>query len=96
MAETLSSSAGGDRLRIVQRPSSTNSPPPTGCYTATRSGYEQNYTRFGKYISGAVADPQAIGQGRQTSLLEAFLMASRRVAEFYESAGRLATNTAAG
>ncbi|PYK01360.1 MAG: hypothetical protein DME23_04290 [Verrucomicrobia bacterium] len=42
-----------------------------------------------------VADPQAdLDKDGQTSLLEAFLMASRRVAEFYESAGRLATEHA--
>ena len=63
--------------------------------TATRSGYEQNYARFGEYISSAVADPQAdLDKDGQTSLLEAFLMASRRVAEVYESAARLATEHA--
>ena len=62
---------------------------------ATRSGYEQNYARFGEYIAGAVADPQAdLDKDGQTSLLEAFLMASRQVAEFYETAGRLATEHA--
>jgi hypothetical protein len=63
--------------------------------TATRSGYEENYARFGKYLSEAIADPQAdLDKDGQTSLLEAFLMASRRVAEFYDSAGRLATEHA--
>ena len=62
---------------------------------ATRSGYEQNYARFGEYISSAVADPQAdLDKDGQTSLLEAFLMASRRVAEFYNTEGRLATEHA--
>lgn len=60
--------------------------------TATRSGHEQNYSRFGEYISGAVADREAdLDKDGQTSLLEAFLMASRRTAEFYETEGRLAT-----
>lgn len=63
--------------------------------TATRSGYEENYARFGKYLSEAIADPNAdLDKDGQTSLLEAFLMASRRVAEFYDSAGRLATEHA--
>jgi len=63
--------------------------------TATKSGYEQNYARFGQYISEAVADPQAdLDKDGQTSLLEAFLMASRRVAEFYNTEGRLATEHA--
>ncbi len=63
--------------------------------TATRSGYEENYARFGKYLSEAIADSNAdLDKDGQTSLLEAFLMASRRVAEFYDSAGRLATEHA--
>jgi hypothetical protein len=62
---------------------------------ATRSGYEQNYARFGQCISEAIADPQAdLDKDGQTSLLEAFLMASRRVAEFYNAEGRLATEHA--
>jgi hypothetical protein len=63
--------------------------------TATRSGYEQNYTRFGQYIASAITDPAAdLDKDGQTSLLEAFVMASRRVAEFYETEGRLATEHA--
>ena len=63
--------------------------------TATRSGYEENYARFGKFLAESIADPQAdLDKDGQTSLLEAFLMASRRVAEFYDSAGRLATEHA--
>ncbi len=63
--------------------------------TATRSGYEQNYARFGQYLSEAIAAPEAdLDKDGQTSLLEAFLMASRRVAEFYASEGRLVTEHA--
>jgi hypothetical protein len=63
--------------------------------TATRSGYEQNYSRFGQYLSEAIASPAAdLDKDGQTSLLEAFLMAARRTAEFYESEGRLATEHA--
>ena len=63
--------------------------------TATRSGYEENYARFGIYLSQAIADPNAdLDKDGQTSLLEAYLMASRRVVEFYDSAGRLATEHA--
>jgi hypothetical protein len=63
--------------------------------TACRSGYEQNYARFGGWLAEAIADPQAdLDRDGQTSLLEAFLMASRRVAEFYASEGRLATEHA--
>jgi len=60
--------------------------------TATRSGYEQNFARFGGFISKAIGDPQAdLDKDGQTSLLEAYLTASRQVAEFYKTEGRLAT-----
>ncbi len=60
--------------------------------TATRSGSEINYTRFGRYISEAISGLDSdLDKDGQTSLLEAFLMASRRVKEFYDSEGRLAT-----
>ena len=63
--------------------------------TATRSGSEQNYARFGHYLSEAIADPTAdLDKDGQTSLLEAFLIASRRTKEFYDNEGRLATEHA--
>ena len=63
--------------------------------TATRSGYEQNYARLGQYISEAITDPTAdLDKDGQVSLLEAFLMASHRVAEFYKGEARLATEHA--
>ena len=63
--------------------------------TATRSGGEVNYSRFGRFFSEAVASPDAdLDKDGQTSLLEAFLMASRRVKEFYETEGRLVTEHA--
>jgi len=63
--------------------------------TATKSGYEQNYTRFGEYLAGAISEPKAdLDKDGQTSLLEAFLTASHRVDEFYLAAGRLATERA--
>jgi len=63
--------------------------------TATKSGYEENFARFGQFGSAAITDPTAdLDKDGQTSLLEAFLMASRRVAEFYEAEGRLASETA--
>lgn len=63
--------------------------------TATRSGYEVNATRFGSYLAKAIADPSAdLDKDGQTSLLEAFLLASREVAQFYKEAGRLATEHA--
>ncbi len=62
---------------------------------ATRSGYEQNYVRFGGYLAEAIADPQGdLDRDGQTSLLEAFLSASHRTAEFYKNERRLATEHA--
>jgi hypothetical protein len=63
--------------------------------TATRSGYELNYARFGQYLAEAIGNPEAdLDKDGQTSLLEAFIFASNRVAEFYKSQGRLATEHA--
>jgi hypothetical protein len=63
--------------------------------TATKSGFEQNYARFGQYLAGAIVDLQAdLDKDGQTSLLEAFLTASHAVGEFYSAAGRLATEHA--
>ena len=63
--------------------------------TATKSGYEQNYARFGDYFSAALADPEAdLDKDQQTSLLEAFVAASRKAEEFYDGEGRLATEHA--
>lgn len=63
--------------------------------TATKSGHEYNFARFGDYLSAVIADPQAdLDKDEQTSLLEAFLLASSRVSEFYNSDGRLMTEHA--
>ena len=63
--------------------------------SATRSGYEQNYARFGQYFAAAMLDPKSdLDQDGQTSLLEAFLSASTRVLEFYKTEGRLSTEHA--
>ena len=59
---------------------------------ATKSGAEQNFARFGDFLSQAIADPQAdLDKDDQTSLWEAYLAASRRTAEFYSTDGRLLT-----
>ena len=58
--------------------------------TATRSGYEDNATHFGGYLAHAIASPSAdLDKDGQTSLLEAFLLASREVAQFYKDQGLL-------
>lgn len=63
--------------------------------TATRSGAEQNFARFGQHLAEAITDPRAdLDKDGQVSLLEAFLAASRRVGEYYTTEGRLATEHA--
>lgn len=63
--------------------------------TATRSGREQNATRFGGFLSETIADPAAdLDKDGQTSLLEAFLVASKRVDASYSDAGLLASEHA--
>lgn len=60
--------------------------------TATRSGSERNYSRFGKYLAEAMSDASAdLDKDGQTSLLEAWLTAAQRVAVFYKDEGRIAT-----
>lgn len=63
--------------------------------TATRSGAEMNFTRFGRHLAEALGDPASDLDGDgQVSLLEAFLTAARRTAEFYKNDNRLATEHA--
>jgi hypothetical protein len=63
--------------------------------TATRSGSELNFARFGEYFAKALPDASSdLDKDGQVSLLEAFLMASRHVAEFYQTEGRLTTEHA--
>jgi len=60
--------------------------------TATKSGNEFNFARFGDYLSAAISDPRAdLDKDEQVSLLEAFLLASSAVREFYAREGRLET-----
>jgi len=63
--------------------------------TATRSGHELNFTRFGQYLAESIANPEAdLDKDGQVSLLEAFLIASRKTAEFYITENRLVTEHA--
>jgi hypothetical protein len=63
--------------------------------TATKSGHEYNFARFGDFLSTAMTDLKAdLDKDEQTSLLEAFLLASSRVQEFYATDGRLMTEHA--
>jgi hypothetical protein len=63
--------------------------------TATRRGDETNYSRFGLYLSQAIGDEQSdLDKDGQVSLLEAFLQAGSRVAEYYKNRSQLATEHA--
>lgn len=63
--------------------------------TATKSGYELNFSHFGGYMAAAIADPKAdLDKDGQTSLLEAYLSASRSTQEWYRTESRLATEQA--
>lgn len=63
--------------------------------TATKSGTEKNFARFGDYFTAGIADPEAdLDKDGQTSLLEAFLRAAKDVQAYYSENGRLATEHA--
>lgn len=63
--------------------------------TATRSGTEKNFSRFGGHLADALTDPAAdLDQDGANSLLEVFLTAARRTAEFYKTEGRILTEHA--
>jgi len=71
------------------------SAPNRAIVTATKSGYEQNFSRFGDYFSQAIGDTTTdLDKDGQTSLLEAWLKASRKTQQFYKSRGRLPTEHA--
>lgn len=58
--------------------------------SATRSGYELNFSRFGPLFCQALVAPDAdIDKDNQVSLLEAFLHASTNTSEYYNSQKRL-------
>ena len=63
--------------------------------TATRSGQEQNATRFPEHLIAALGSREAdADQNGRVSVLEAFDYAARLTAEQYKRAGRLATEHA--
>jgi hypothetical protein len=63
--------------------------------TATRSGNEINFSRFGKYLAASINDLEAdIDHDREVSLLEAFLAATAKTERFYREDARLVTEHA--
>ncbi len=82
------SSASGPFIPVLSAPNRI-------VLTATKGGTEVNFSRFGDHLSQAVNDPTAdLDKDQQTSLWEAFLMASRRTSEYYDTEGRIATEHA--
>lgn len=60
--------------------------------TATRSGFEQNFARFGDYFSRALLETKSdLDKNGQISVLEAYLAAAAGVREFYAEDARLET-----
>ncbi len=104
----VSSQQMADMLRPAKRPiafiacTSCSSPfinalsaPDRIVISATKDGNQIQYSRFGDAMSQAIGGLDAdINRDGQTSLLEAWLFASRRTAEFYTTEGRLATEHA--
>ena len=63
--------------------------------TATKSGYEQNFCRFGGYMAAAFGQEGAdLDKDGAVSVLEAFLIASRQAGEFYRENDRLVSENA--
>lgn len=63
--------------------------------TATRSGNEVNFSRFGRFMSKAVNDLSIdIDHDKEVSLLEAFLAATAQTERFYKEDARLTTEHA--
>jgi hypothetical protein len=63
--------------------------------TATQSGDEVNYARFGERFADVVGSPAAdLDQDGQTSVLEAFLIAEQQTQLFYTEENRMASEHA--
>lgn len=63
--------------------------------TATKSGYEQNFCRFGGYLAAALGNAEAdLDKDGAVSVLEAFLISSRQAGEFYRENDRLVSENA--
>ncbi|HUF63327.1 MAG TPA: hypothetical protein VMN36_14725 [Verrucomicrobiales bacterium] len=63
--------------------------------TATKSGLEVDYSRFGLFLAGCWAGGEAdLDNDGQVTLLEAFLTGSRHTQDFYSREGRIATEQA--
>ena len=63
--------------------------------SATKSGTEQNYARFGKYFVESILSPESdLDHDDAVSVQEAFLRASAEVQDFYDNEARISTEHA--
>ncbi|WP_168566448.1 hypothetical protein [Crateriforma spongiae] len=63
--------------------------------TATQSGDERDWTRFGGYfVQAIISDAADLDHDDETSVLEAFVMAAGKTRQFYRDAGRIASEHA--
>ena len=63
--------------------------------TATKSGTEQNFARFGEFIAKSIISPDSdLDHDDEVSIQEAFLRASAEVQQFYDEADRISTEHA--
>jgi hypothetical protein len=63
--------------------------------TATKSGSEQNYSRFAEFFSQSISNVRSdLDHDGNISVLEAFLVASKNLANWYVEEGRLASEQA--
>jgi hypothetical protein len=63
--------------------------------TATKSGFEMNFTRMGQYLAESIADTRAdLDKDGQVSLLEAYLTAGSQVEEYYRARSQLSSEHA--
>ncbi|QDU75763.1 hypothetical protein Pan97_28050 [Bremerella volcania] len=63
--------------------------------TATQSGFEYNFARFGEFLSQTISDTSGdLDKDGQTSLLEAWLAAAKQTQTYYDSQSQLATEHA--
>src|SRR5262249_51975520 len=63
--------------------------------TATKNGKENNFAYFGRALGEVLGDPQTdLDDDQQISLLELYLAASARLAQFYTKERRMVTEHA--
>jgi hypothetical protein len=89
LAVINTASASGSFVRAMSKPDRI-------VITATKNEGEQSYARFGRFFAEAVGGIEGgdLDNDGQVSLLETWLHAARRVADFYKSEGRIATEHA--